>query len=188
MFNMSGQPTMAQRSEQTYDHHPMLLTSSNQLVSPSSSCSSGPSSPNTSPYTPTSAMLAHQFSQLSASGDSSHNQHSRGCGSEPQTQAELDLQVEMQLQQEYASYSWETNSLWPTGPEMLMGDDFDLNSIPPIELGVPMPKYSEDMGMGESSHALYGPEFGHGLEGQFEESQNLDGLLGFDQMMAGHGF
>jgi hypothetical protein len=171
MFNIPSQ----------LSHEQMPLLPPHQLISPSSS---GPSSPASGPFTPTSALLA-SFSHLGTSPDQAHYPH---CGSESQSQAELDLQMEMQLQQEYASYSWETN-MWPGNTELLLGNDFDLGSIPPIELGVP--KIGNNMGMTESVGALeFGHEFSQALEGHHfsDDGQNLDGLLGFDDMMAGHGF
>jgi hypothetical protein len=73
---------------------------------------------------------------------------------------------------------------------MLLNDDFDINAIPPIEIGIP--KYSDNMGLSADSAA--GLDFGHdftqALEGSpfTDDSQNLDSLLGFDEIMAGHGF
>jgi hypothetical protein len=100
----------------------------------------------------------------------------------------MDLQMEMQMQQEFAAYSWESNNLW-SSESVLLGDDFDINAIRPVELGVP--KYTENMALAgpHSSHLEFGHEFVHALEGvqYHDESQNL-GLLGFDEMMAGHGF
>jgi len=173
MFNLPSLPL-----DQPHEQMPLLPP--HQLISPSSS---GPSSPASGPFTPTSALLSH-FSQLSAHDSSQHP----GCGPEPQSQAERDLQMEMQLQQEYASYSWETN-MWPGNTDLLLGNDFDLGAIPPIELG--LPKLGENMMMCESSGTLeFGHEFSQALEGHHyvEDGQNLDGLLGFDDMMAGHGF
>jgi hypothetical protein len=100
-------------------HDSVLLPS--HIISPTSSrgsnSSSGPSLPNPGPFTPTSALLPQPF-----------------CGSKP-SQAELDLQLEMQMQSEYALYSWETNgSLWSTGSDMLLGDNFDLSAVPPSKL------------------------------------------------------
>lgn len=127
-------------------------------------------------------MMSHSFSQLSTSNDSQY------CDSEPQRH-ELDLQMEMQLQQDYASYSWQTNSMWPSNTELLLGDDFDLSAIPPIELG--MPKYSEvDMLRAPAHGVEYAHDYSQIMEAQHysDDSQSLDGLLGFDQMMAEHGF
>lgn len=47
----------------------------------------------------------------------------------------------------YNGYSsWSSESLWPTDPEAILQDDFDLSSIPPIELGLTMPEQSSSEG------------------------------------------
>jgi hypothetical protein len=97
--------------------------------------------------------------------------------------------MEMQMQQEFAAYSWGNNgSLWGS-ESILLRDDFDLNSIPPIELGVP--KYTENLTMAvpNASGLEFGQEFSDSLGQQYlDDAQNLGGLLGFDELMAGHGF
>jgi hypothetical protein len=177
-----------------------MLFHSHQLVSPSSSIGSGspaPSSPcsaHFTPYTPTptQAMLS-SFTQLSTSDFG--QLPNVGCGAPtPASQLLTDeeLQTDLQLQQDlYSSFSWESNSIWPSGGEMLLGDDFDLNAIPPIELG--LPKYGDDMMMNMAtpvpSTTDFGHEFVHGMEmtqQYHDENQNVDGLYGFDEMM--HGF
>lgn len=41
----------------------------------------------------------------------------------------------------YHGYSsWSPESLWPTDQEVILPGDFDLTSIPPIELGLTMPE------------------------------------------------
>jgi hypothetical protein len=114
------------------------------------------------------------------------------CSADAQAQAEIDLQMEMQIQQEFAAYSWGNNngsSLWGS-ESILLRDDFDLNSIPPIELGVP--KYTENLTLATSNAPglEFGDEFSHALQGHqyLDDSQDLGGLLGFEEMMAGHGF
>ena len=72
-------------------------------------------------------------------------------GSEP-SQVELDLRLE--TQSEYAAYSWETNrSLWSTASDMHLGDDFGFRRHPSKSV----PKYQEDLG------APRGIEFGQAL-------------------------
>jgi hypothetical protein len=98
--------------------------------------------------------------------------------------------MEMQMQQEFAAYSWGNNgSLWGS-ESVLLRDDFDLNSIPPIELGVP--KYTENLILASpnTSGLEFGHEFSRTMEDQqyLDDSQNLGGLLGFDEMMTEHGF
>ncbi|RDB27048.1 Repressor of filamentous growth 1 [Hypsizygus marmoreus] len=197
MFTISGMTHRDSLHPLEVSQEHMLLPP-HQVISPSSSSavdssSSGPSSPSSGPFTPRSALLSSSFARLDTS-----------CESEqPQNQAELDLQMEMQLQAEYASYSWETNTMWPTNTELLLGDnDFDLGMIPPIDLGVPkyhessMPaggptemdqyaqeytqEYSQEYseGYGQTQQAAYAQEDGH----------NLDGVLAFEEMMAEHGF
>lgn len=193
MFNTSGQ--VPQRnpapSHAMPQGHQVLLPSHHIFAASSSSVgSSGPPSPTSGPYTPT--MLTESFSHLTAGSPQQQHHRADGCGSELQSQAELDLQMEMQYQQDlqFASYSWETGSVWANaGSEMLLGDDFDLSAIPPIELGIP--KFSDELeasgaGMSEFGHH----EYNQTIEGHHyhDDGQNIDGLLAFDEMMAGHGF
>ncbi|KAG6827398.1 hypothetical protein H0H92_011949 [Tricholoma furcatifolium] len=93
-----------------------------QIISPSSATSSsGPPSPYSDTLTPLSA-----YTQLSPT--------------EHGSPVDLDLQMEMQLQQEYAQFNWSSNNdSWHGESDLLVGDDFDLNAIPPIELGMPKP-------------------------------------------------
>ena len=180
--------TPSQRSSQfpqlhqlALPEHNAVLLAANQMVSPSSSMdsnSSGPSSPTCGPYAPESALLSENYMP------------SDPCGVDAQARAEIDLQLEMQMQQAFAAYSWGNGgSLWGSD-SVLLRDDFDLNSIPPIELGVP--KYTENLTLAapNTSGLEFGHEFSHALEGQqyLDDSQNLGGLLGFDEMMAGQGF
>lgn len=127
---------------------------------------SSPVSPNAGPFTPTANMLASSFSRLSSDGYEQNEQ-----------------QLRAQQELEFHAFSWENND-WPSGSEMFLGDDFDINAIPPIELG--LPKIMEDMG---AQGAEYEQEFGQVLdESQFQERQSVDGLYNFEDMMAVHGF
>lgn len=163
--------------------HSAALLATNQVLSPSSSIgssssSSGPPSPTSGPYTPVSTYLSENYVP------------SDPCSADAQAQAEIDLQMEMQMQQEFAAYSWGNNgSLWGS-ESILLRDDFDLNSIPPIELG--LPKYTESLTLAvpNTSGLEFGHEFSDALQGQHyvDDSQNLGGMLGFDELMAGHGF
>jgi len=135
----------------------------------STSCASSPSS---GPYTPVSTI-------------SENYAPSDPCSADAQAQAEIALQ--MQMQQEFAAYSWGNNgSLWGS-ESILLRDDFDLNSIPPIEFGGP--KYTENLTLAAPG-LEFGHEFAHALESQLflDDSQNLGGLLGFDEMMTAQGF
>ncbi|KAG6823979.1 hypothetical protein H0H93_002721 [Arthromyces matolae] len=168
-----------------------MLLPAHQIVSPSSSISSMPSSPHTGPLTPRSAILSqgyplHPTNTLDDSSDSS--------------QEDLDLQMEMQLQQEYAQFSWTnaTNS-WQSPSELLLGNDFELSAIPPIELGggggggvvskggEESQSLSAMMEMEYNHHqSQCGQEYSSSLESP--TSSYEQGIVAFDQMMAGHGF
>ncbi|PPQ70211.1 hypothetical protein CVT26_014468 [Gymnopilus dilepis] len=178
MFNTTGhrhsEPTLQQLTV------PEGLLPPHQIVSPPSSISSGssgPSSPLAGPYTPTSSLLPQNYTQLSAD-----------ASLEAQAQAEMELQLEMQMQQEFAAYNWESSNLWPSESSVLLGDDFDINAIRPVELG--MPKYTENIALAApNAHNLeFGQEFTHALEGAPYPDDSHMGLLNFDDMMAGHSF
>ena len=188
MYNSTGQQRtgLSPLSQLTLPSSESLLLPAHQIVSPSSSIgsgSSGPSSPSTGPYTPTSAFLSQNYTHLTPD-----------ASLEAQAQAEMDLQMEMQMQQEFANFTWGggasngSNSLWSNEPSVLLGDDFDINAIPPLELG--MPKYTENMAMaGPNSSLEFGQEFANALESrQYQDEGSNMGLLGFDEMMAGHNF
>jgi len=96
--------------------------------------------------------------------------------SEPKTQADLDLQ----MQHCYPTY-WDPSVLWPTNNEILLTDDFDLNAIPPIELGIP--KYPQAMEL-EISQQYGGQYSGIMASHQYCEDGHIhDGILAFDEMM-----
>jgi hypothetical protein len=101
-----------------------------------------------------------------------------------QAQAEMDLQV--QMQQEFPDFTWPN---WSSESSIFAQDDFDINAIPPIELGVP--KYVESVHMpgapGLDCTNGSGLDFGQEYPNtHFEDSQNA--LFGFEEMMTGHGF
>ncbi|GLB42469.1 putative high mobility group [Lyophyllum shimeji] len=187
MFSMAGVPQRESLHPLDVSQEAMLLPP-HQSISPSSSAgsgSSGPSSPCSGPFTPSSAVLSQSFSRLSTSNEPSQP--------EPRSQAEIDLQMEMQLQQEYAQYSWETNQLWSNGnSELLLGDDFDLSAIPPIELGVP--KYQEQQAPMQLNGGMeYHPEYQQEFSQEYAQPMEArhfaeDGVLAFDEVMASHGF
>lgn len=158
-----------------------LLLPPHQIVSPSSSHgsgSSGPSSPSCGPYTPTSTLLPPNDFLMPSTGDPALD---------AQAQSEMDLQLQMQIQQELAAFTWEGGSVWSTEPSILLEDDFDISAIPPIELGVP--KYVEGIPAIPGVDSTHGSGLDFGQEYpniHFEGGQNA--LVGFEEMMAGHGF
>jgi len=165
------------------------LLQSQSLLSPSSSVGTNslPSSPvsgPSSPYSPSAAALSAAFPQLCISDFAQFP--NVGClpSSEEELQAELQLQHDL-----YSSFSWENNSIWPSGGELLLGEDFDLSAIPPIEIG--LPKFGEEAHTmsPHQMHAGFGHEFMQGLDAhQFHDDtqQNVDGVFAFDEVM--HGF
>jgi hypothetical protein len=157
------------------------------LVSPVSSNSSGPSSPHSGPFTPTTTMLANSFSNLCSFSNNGELAANVVVGSE--TSTEIDMQTEFQQLQQglYSNYSWEANSIWQTCAsnnvgmmtDILLGDDFDLSAIPPIELG--LPKFGDDFAS-TSPTTMDAAHFHH------DETRNVDGMFGFDEMTSRHGF
>jgi hypothetical protein len=105
-----------------------------------------------------------------------------------QAQAEIDLQLQMQMQQEFANFTWDSTSVWSSEPSILLEDDFDINAIPPIELGVP--KYVENIHIPIAPDVTNsGLEFRHDFTHYNGENQNVDaGLVGFEEIMAGHSY
>lgn len=168
------------------DEHGMLLQG-HAMISPASSvgsASSGPGSPNSAPFTPTTGMLSHHFSEMSALDSSS-------C--EAMSQADLhEQQMQMQMYQQdldLAGYAWDATSIW--GPtDLLIAEDFDINSIPPIELGIP--KFDEHMVMGGHAEFADGVDYSQGNEysqslgdeQSFDDSRLGGGLVDYDHMMA----
>lgn len=70
----------------------------------------------------------------------------------------------------------------------MLEDDFDINAIPPIELGVP--KYIENIHLPIAPDVSNsGPGFRHDFSHFGDEHQNVDaGLIGFEDIMAGHNY
>ncbi|KAL4064700.1 hypothetical protein V8B97DRAFT_1296964 [Scleroderma yunnanense] len=113
--------------------HPLMIPSdmSMQMVSPASSIasdSSGPSSPDAGPFTPTTSCLHTDFSYSSCIPESQME------GAPALSQAgSLD-----NVQFNYSQFSsWESPGAWGDQNDLLVGDEFDMSAIPPIELGIP---------------------------------------------------
>ncbi|PFH45362.1 hypothetical protein AMATHDRAFT_9412 [Amanita thiersii Skay4041] len=213
----------------TLPHDNLLLPP--QLISPASAASS----PDSASFSPASALLAHSFAQLSTLSATSTTNNTTGdqsgidaSPSSEQPPASLNipnLVANYPLAQphqptDFSPFNWDdptssssstnnTTSLWSSSPDTLLtNDDFDLRSIPPVELE--LPKYTDDLGFGAAFHAgsglSFGQDFAHALEGsaggrifeshhhhhhhhlQHHPDTHLDNLLLFEEMMAGHGF
>lgn len=200
MFDMPGQTYMENSNAPSLNplmtYNQSMLLPAHQIFSPSSSVgsgSSGPSSPNSGPFTPTAHALAQSFAELS-SGGNVFQRFQAERSADPKTQAERDEED----RKKYLYRPWETTN-------DLFSDDFDLSAIPPIELGMPKFDFGDITGMGVdplagcSSGVEVSEMGGYGQEYCQEfaplediqypvESQNLSGMLAFDEIMAGHGF
>lgn len=179
MFNTPSQRNNSTPLQQLTMSTPASSTSSNdalllpahQIVSPGSS---GPPSPSSGPYTPTSMFLPQNTYTLQVD-----------TSLEAQAQAEMELHANMQMQQEFAAFTWDSGSLWSSEPAVLLTDDFDINAIPPLELGIP--KYTENVAVAHNQSGLeFGQEFVSALEyRQYSDDGQNTGLIGWDDMMAG---
>lgn len=154
--------------------------------------SSGPSSPQSGPFTPTSStMLEHSFSQLDTSDSRRPSIHGEGDWDLPHMGMEMLQYPESNMPQDFcdSSFSWGTENsspMWnnPDSAVMFAGDDFDVNAIPPIQLGVP--KYNGELPASQSHSELEYVEFG---QQQHSPDQYIDErIMGFDDMIVGRSF
>lgn len=204
MYDMSSQHAQpvnvpSRLQPLTMPHESTMLLPAHSIVSPASSIasgSSGPSSPATGPFTPTSHMLPHPaFSQLGQQGIPSN-----ACSPEMHQEQEF-MPMEMHGDIGYPTYSWDNNSMWHGESAMLTSGDFDINSIPPIELGYSKyhtqevePSTAEfDHEYSQESYIDYAPEYTHEYsqeysQPQHDSSQGVDGLMSFDGIISGQSF
>ncbi|EEB88119.1 hypothetical protein MPER_14230 [Moniliophthora perniciosa FA553] len=101
-------------------------------------------------------------------------------------------QIDMQGEVDYSSYSWDNNSIWHDQSAMLMNGDFDINSIPSIELGEVFPKYgTQEIEPSYSQEPFidfpseYGQEYS---QAHYDASQGVDRSMNFDEMISGQSF
>lgn len=200
MFGTNGQRPELQALQLPYETQQLLLPAQ-QIVSPCSTNSSEPSSPRFEPYTPTSGTLHDAYAaHYSTSPDTIA----------PTCASDLDLHLGIQLQQlqqdldqiDIGSFSWaDPNALWATSGELQMtNEDFDLNSIPPVQFG--FGKSAEDSSSSmmidfSSSYDQYNMHEQHEhqqatattMAAHHHQHQFLDEVtLNFDDMMAGQCF
>ncbi|KAE9406132.1 hypothetical protein BT96DRAFT_811422 [Gymnopus androsaceus JB14] len=191
IFNMTSNEAPLTVSTDT-----SLLLPAHQIVSPASSIdtnSSGPSSPATGPFTPTHPTHPHSAFDLNGIPNNA-------CLSDSQMQAELDMHMQMSPAFDFSGYSW---PVWQDESSTgMLNNDFDLNSIPSLEIGGP--KYVDEtsnyvaspeaLGMSEYAHE-YQQEYPNEYIAEYQEyvplghNQYLEGqqstessLLGFDNM------
>jgi len=169
MFNM---PLPTNDAPLTVSTDASLLLPAHQIVSPAGTNSSGPSSPTAGPFTPTQPHPGFGFPGLP------NNMYN------PDTQMQAEANLQMQ-NFELSGYSWPT-SAWQDETSMgMLHNDFDLNSIPSLEMG--SSKYIEEyvaspqaMALGDYSQeypgefmAEYQPDYV-----QYEQDQYLEGQQG----------
>jgi len=91
------------------------------MISPASSYSTSPSTPNGSPYTPLTGFplgndLYHSASPLSLEDGAADMSY---------------------LEYNANAFGWETAGMWPSTAELVSQDEYDINAIPPVELCIP---------------------------------------------------
>ncbi|KAF8632292.1 hypothetical protein AX15_001946 [Amanita polypyramis BW_CC] len=191
LYSIPNQPTL-RRAEQP-DLHALTIPQDNfllpQIIMPISSMpslGSAPSSPDSDPFSPTSAVLASSFAQLTMPSNGEQQSIDGNHTSDAQLALNLSTDFQFHQQTDLSSFAWESNDLWDSsGETLLTNDDFDLRAIPPIELE--LPKRPEDISF---NPLAFEQDFTHALEGHRcdHDGRHLDSFLVFEEMMAGHGF
>ncbi|KAG9308228.1 hypothetical protein JVU11DRAFT_12246 [Chiua virens] len=107
--------------------HPLSMNAVQQMGSPASTVSSvsGPSSPASNTFPPVNCMQAG-FSYPPCGELNPQVEAGTFCG------GPLD-----NVQLGYPPCSWEATGAWGNQNPMLAGDEFDMNAIPPVEIGLP---------------------------------------------------
>lgn len=159
--------------------HELISPASSNGSSLTSSGYSSPTSPQVGPFTPV-HTLPRQYSLP--------NEDEQLSPIESQQPMDYDSPTDMSLQ--YPAYSWEESNMWTHGQEMILGDDFDLNAIPPIELG--NSKFQDEISPIDSSTPMQDYHQDHyslSNEQYHDPHQqgSFDGLF-FNDMMPSHGF
>ncbi|KAJ2917308.1 hypothetical protein MD484_g3095, partial [Candolleomyces efflorescens] len=190
MFTVPGQvrksgPSPLQQIAMSQENGP--TPSPLSLITPPSSGSvssgsSSPASPSTiGPFTPSSAPLPHSFLAMPSHDFDSLLENSSISS---QSQAELDLQAEMQLQHDFSQFTWG----WSNTPSTL-DNNWDVNSIPSALLGEQPgmgmnPKFSVDDHLG-STGLEFGTDFAQALEASYSDPTLI---AGYDDILAGTAF
>ncbi|GBE88807.1 hypothetical protein SCP_1402120 [Sparassis crispa] len=137
------------------------------LVSPLDPFSPSPISQQGGPFTPADAL---SLSMLSVS-----NSHERCVEGIPE-----DVSCDMQSSNSpYMTSQWQNESIWSESDAMIP-DDFDLNAIPPVEMG--MSQYEGEMQFAALSSRLQGCEFQGGEFLPAQQANNDD----FNDTTPGH--
>src|ERR1700722_10493911 len=131
MFNVPDQSLMEKHNmlQPLTMPEQLMLLGPLELLSPSTSSSnsipsgySSPISPHVGPFTPV-HTLDRQYSP---------DECEQGLPEPQSIQCDSPTDTGMR----YPTYSWENTDMWAnSSSEMMLGEDFDLNSIPPFEIG-----------------------------------------------------
>lgn len=218
LMHTAAPPDNGPSSASQNPYAPPRLALGTSPASSISSGSSGPPSPTAGgPFTPASAALDHSaFLALAASAgvDASSFDPSAfdpsvfdmgafdqggfdGAGMGGVSQAELDLQAEMQLQADFSQYAW---GGWPGGAPPVLDNNWDPDAIPAALLGAPAfpaagnakPAYGDAPMKGAFDQPMgagldFGTDFAHALEGGAGAYDNPL-LGGYDDLMSGGAF
>lgn len=187
MFNEQHQHALADKQNTLQLSMPEPLhVAPHELISPASSIQSSfnssgyssPTSPQAGPFTPV-HTLQRQYSLPYHS-----EEHS------PVEMQSMDSGSPSAVPLEYQPYSWAGGSnMWANSQEMILGDDFDLNAIPPIELGTG--KFQDEMNPMDSSAPM--PDYGqdhYALQNEQYHDHNTQGSFDglFFNDMSGQGY
>ena len=176
---------------------PQMMVAPHELMSPSSMHShSGYSSPTSSPsgpYTPVQHATQHPYPMPQEVDEHGYlgEAQTLQCGSP------IDMNIE------YPESLWSDN-MWANGQEILLGEDFDLNAIPPIELGhdnaAHADKFQSELSYQiesaaamqhyDYSHDPFAAQFGYQAEAQQAPHDGQQGTYDatYYGMMPGQGF
>ncbi|KAJ3559726.1 hypothetical protein NP233_g11194 [Leucocoprinus birnbaumii] len=139
---------MPSRASGSQENDPTLLPSPASFAR-----YSGPPTPVIDPYTPLTGIASQSFTQQFAGIDMSIPEL---------RQSEREMPTDMHIQQDL-SYIWNSNSIFPSDSEILLGSNFDLNAIPAIELG--NGKFNDQF-VEPSSTLQFGQDFVHAFQGR----------------------
>jgi len=138
MFDLPGQSTPLNKNPSLTSvpipQDESTMISPTHMISPASSYSTAsPTTPHHSPFTP---LTGFQHSRPSIVEG-----NEIPVGYVPEGQHCIDMEgqgPDMSYMEYPAAYGWENAGMWPTATgELVHQDEYDINSIPPVELSIP---------------------------------------------------
>lgn len=157
-----------------------IVPNGNPIISPASSNtsgSSGSSSPDAGPYTPV-GCVEKSFAYPVPPHDAQNANYVSRLEMEGDVLSGGPLNVSL----DYGQFSWDGTGTWENQNSLLVGDEFDMTAIPPIELGIPgcseqSAPTSVQMARGQEFDPTYHPQT-FGLF-DFEDMDILPGPQGY---------